>query len=582
MNKLLSLKNNANVDNISWKLTTNLDKQENFFLEKIDRGYIMETYICSCGSTNFIIKHPNQKLNYTCKECENSFFYNANTAWNYTMHFLLRHPELKLRFEYVVKSSIGTISAQYVTNIPKNIDFSKNEIIYEQKVISALALIKNTQLDEYYLSKFEHHKNISLQLHKTLIDYINNHSSLSHLCTKEKRLNMEMAIFFFKNNHLKDIDFYYWHDISKFKGKEVSINEALSIISNYSKVKSVKKALYQNYIFQLESFGEFDSTFIEAFFENIDDINILSKLLILQFDYRFEHMYDYKEELNELIVFFKKHYSQIQLLKLFSSYSIVENNYLLIDTIIYFINMKDILERKFKKVSCNVATIRNEFHRCSLELKYKEVKDKKLLYTQEDIKPCIAIDSYRVKVPENGKELYSWANYLDNCMAQYYDSIIDKETIIYCFFKDNALAFAVQICNNHIEQYAGKRNSDLNVEEAAILFEWFDTFFINKIKTNIATADVVIYDPKFCYAVAIRYDSKKDKAPYVVAKGAKHFASRIKKIAKGNCVPIVINKPLARRLYDNIGVNTMIEEYYFLAVAEILAHVYKKNRRINR
>ena len=40
-------------------------------------------------------------------------------------------------------------------------------------------------------------------------------------------------------------------DIEKLHNEEVSINDALELISNYSKAKSVKKAVYQNYIKQL-------------------------------------------------------------------------------------------------------------------------------------------------------------------------------------------------------------------------------------------------------------------------------------------------------------------------------------------
>ena len=60
---------------IAWKLTTEFDKQRHLFFEKIQTDYIVETYICSCGHTDFITKHPEQKLKYICIECENTKFY---------------------------------------------------------------------------------------------------------------------------------------------------------------------------------------------------------------------------------------------------------------------------------------------------------------------------------------------------------------------------------------------------------------------------------------------------------------------------------------------------------------------------
>jgi flagellar biosynthetic protein FlhB len=99
-----------------------------------------------------------------------------------------------------------------------------------------------------------------------------------------------------------------------------------------------------------------------------------------------------------------------------------------------------------------------------------------------------------------------------------------------------------------------------------------------RMMSNVPDADVVITNPTH-YAVAIKYDSEKSNAPIVVAKGMDHVAQQIKKIARENSVHIVQNPPLARSLYAEVEVDKAIPEALFAAVAEILAYVYKMNRK---
>lgn len=93
----------------------------------------------------------------------------------------------------------------------------------------------------------------------------------------------------------------------------------------------------------------------------------------------------------------------------------------------------------------------------------------------------------------------------------------------------------------------------------------------------IPTADVVITNPTH-YAIAIKYDPDVAPAPMVVAKGKDHFAQKIKEIAKESNVPMVENKPLARALYPVVEVDAMIPPDLFIAVAEVLAYIFAKNK----
>lgn len=99
-----------------------------------------------------------------------------------------------------------------------------------------------------------------------------------------------------------------------------------------------------------------------------------------------------------------------------------------------------------------------------------------------------------------------------------------------------------------------------------------------RMMANIPTADVVITNPTH-YAVAIKYDEEKSHAPIVVAKGMDNIAQKIKEIARENGVHIVQNPPLARSLYAQVDLDKPIPSELFAAVAEVLAYVYKMNKK---
>ena len=99
-----------------------------------------------------------------------------------------------------------------------------------------------------------------------------------------------------------------------------------------------------------------------------------------------------------------------------------------------------------------------------------------------------------------------------------------------------------------------------------------------RMMSEVPSADVVITNPTH-YAVAIKYDEEKFKAPIVVAKGMDNIAQQIKKIARENGVHVVQNPPLARSLYDQVEIEKPIPSELFAAVAEVLAYVYKMNKK---
>jgi flagellar biosynthetic protein FlhB len=90
----------------------------------------------------------------------------------------------------------------------------------------------------------------------------------------------------------------------------------------------------------------------------------------------------------------------------------------------------------------------------------------------------------------------------------------------------------------------------------------------------IPSADVVVTNPTH-YAVALKYDEGKMRAPRVVAKGADLTAARIRGLAAEHQVNIIEAPKLARALYANAEIDGEIPLALYTAVAQVLAFVYQ-------
>ncbi len=89
-------------------------------------------------------------------------------------------------------------------------------------------------------------------------------------------------------------------------------------------------------------------------------------------------------------------------------------------------------------------------------------------------------------------------------------------------------------------------------------------------------ADVIITNPTH-FAVAIRYDRNRAKAPYLVAKGVDQVALRICAVAREYNRPVIQSPVLARVVYHTTGLNQEIADELYIAVAQILAYIKHLN-----
>lgn len=99
---------------------------------------------------------------------------------------------------------------------------------------------------------------------------------------------------------------------------------------------------------------------------------------------------------------------------------------------------------------------------------------------------------------------------------------------------------------------------------------------MKRMMQEVPKADVIVTNPTH-YAVALKYDQGKFRAPVVVAKGVDEVALHIRKIAKEHKVPVIESPALARSIFHTTELDHPIPEQLFAAVAQVLAYVYQLN-----
>lgn len=96
----------------------------------------------------------------------------------------------------------------------------------------------------------------------------------------------------------------------------------------------------------------------------------------------------------------------------------------------------------------------------------------------------------------------------------------------------------------------------------------------SRMMQAVPTASVVVTNPTH-YAVALRYDENRMRAPIVVAKGADLVAARIRELATEHSVPIFEAPPLARTLFKHVDIGAEIPAGLYAAVAQVLTYVFQ-------
>ncbi|MDA7745917.1 flagellar biosynthesis protein FlhB [Psychromonas sp.] len=91
---------------------------------------------------------------------------------------------------------------------------------------------------------------------------------------------------------------------------------------------------------------------------------------------------------------------------------------------------------------------------------------------------------------------------------------------------------------------------------------------------DVPDADVIVTNPTH-YSVALKYDTKGDRPPYVVAKGVDFMALKIREVGRENEVTVMQSPQLCRAIYHTTEIGSDVPEELFIAVAKILAYIYQ-------
>lgn len=118
------------------------------------------------------------------------------------------------------------------------------------------------------------------------------------------------------------------------------------------------------------------------------------------------------------------------------------------------------------------------------------------------------------------------------------------------------------------------KETDGRPEVKAKIREMARKFAKRRMMQDVPRADVVVTNPTH-FAVALKYDARRMKAPRVLAKGRDLVALEIRRLAEASRVPVFEAPPLARVLYASTEIGREIPNGLYLAVAQVLSYVYQ-------
>ncbi|MBO6718559.1 MAG: flagellar biosynthesis protein FlhB [Rhizobiaceae bacterium] len=96
-----------------------------------------------------------------------------------------------------------------------------------------------------------------------------------------------------------------------------------------------------------------------------------------------------------------------------------------------------------------------------------------------------------------------------------------------------------------------------------------------RMMAAVPTATLIIANPTH-FSIALRYVREENEAPVVVAKGQDLVALKIREIAEERGIPIFENVDLARSMFKQVSVDSLIPPQFYQAVAELVKIVYSR------
>jgi flagellar biosynthetic protein FlhB len=164
-----------------------------------------------------------------------------------------------------------------------------------------------------------------------------------------------------------------------------------------------------------------------------------------------------------------------------------------------------------------------------------------------------------------GAGLLSWA-FVWLCASLALVAIVDVPLQIFQFKR--ALRMTRQELRDESKELDGRPETKQRIRQMQ------QTLARRRMMHKVPTADVLIVNPTH-FAVALKYDPKKMRAPVVLAKGVDLVAQNIRRIAEEHRVPVFESPKLARALYRSTDLNKEIPSGLYVAVAQILSYIFR-------
>ena len=164
-----------------------------------------------------------------------------------------------------------------------------------------------------------------------------------------------------------------------------------------------------------------------------------------------------------------------------------------------------------------------------------------------------------------GAGLLSWA-FVWLCASLALVAIVDVPLQIFQFKR--GLRMTRQELRDESKEMDGRPETKQRIRQMQ------QTLARRRMMHKVPAADVLIVNPTH-FAVALKYDPKKMRAPVVLAKGVDLVAQNIRRIAEEHRVPVFESPKLARALYRSTDLNKEIPSGLYVAVAQILSYIFR-------
>jgi flagellar biosynthetic protein FlhB len=164
-----------------------------------------------------------------------------------------------------------------------------------------------------------------------------------------------------------------------------------------------------------------------------------------------------------------------------------------------------------------------------------------------------------------GAGLLSWA-FVWLCASLALVAVVDVPLQLFQFKR--ALRMTRQELRDESKELDGRPETKQRIRQMQ------QTLARRRMMHKVPTADVVIVNPTH-FAVALKYDPKKMRAPVVLAKGLDLVAQNIRRIAEEHRVPVFEAPKLARALYRSTDLNKEIPNGLYVAVAQVLSYIFR-------